>query len=476
MVKVISASGVASAPGTLVIGVFAGAQPGFGIAACDWLATGIRSIFAADPTFTGAPGELLSVVAGPQPVSIRFVGLGYREELTPNALRNAAMLGARPGIDIVSLLALELPGDAAAVGAVTEGHRFGAWRYGRADTASFTLVSDRADALLAATRGATIARATNWVRELVETPPNILTPALFAGRIESFAAEFADGLVEVVTWDSGTLAERGFGGTLGVGSATGGTALAVELTYSGAPGAAVTALAGKGITFDSGGINLKRDPGEIAWMKSDMAAAASVVAAVVTAAALGSPRALHAVLPITENMPGSLAQRPGDVVVHPDGRTTEVTDTDSEGRLVLADALAWLSATNPACLIDVGTLTDSGSLGTGFWGCWSTSAPLAAALVAAGDRAGDPGWVLPLHDSYRVLLASRVADLANAPLDAPDTGVMAATYLRPFAGDVPWVHIDNGSGAWLKRDFGSIPEGPTGTPVRALIEFLLHRD
>jgi leucyl aminopeptidase len=247
--------------------------------------------------------------------------------------------------------------------------------------------------------------------------------------------------------------------------------MVVELVVAGT--GPVTALAGKGITFDSGGINLKRDPGEIAWMKSDMAAAAAVAAAVVVASALGSPRSLHAVLPITENMPGSRAQRPGDVVTHPGARTTEVSDTDSEGRLVLADALAWLAATSPAELIDVGTLTDSGALGTAFWGCWSNSDALAGSLVAAGDRSGDRGWRLPLHDSYFALLESRVADLRNAPTDAPDTGVVAATYLGSFVGAVPWAHIDNGSGAWLEREAGGWPDGPTGTPTRALIEYLV---
>ena len=125
---------------------------------------------------------------------------------------------------------------------------------------------------------------------------------------------------------------------------------------------------------------------------------------------------------------------------------------------MLADALAWLAATRPAELIDVGTLTDSGAVGHRVLGMLVDVDTLGRSLVAAGERSGDPGWRLPLHETYAALLSSRVADLANAPADAPDTGVVAATYLRAFVGDVPWAHIDNGSGAWLERDAGAWPE------------------
>lgn len=467
MAQLISASEITASPSAIVVGLFEGPTAGRGAETVHArLGIDLVPLAAAEPGFTGAEGQLLSVATrGDAPVMLRLVGLGAPGPIRADALRRAAMTAAVAQA-ATSLLALE-SSDEGAVAAVVEGHRLGAWRYGATSDAELVVVG-QGDAV----RGERIARATNWVRELVETPPNLLTPAVFAERIRSFAASEAPGLVTVTDWDPALLAERGFGGTLGVGSADPESTRAVELRYTPTPDAATTALAGKGITFDAGGINLKRDPGEISWMKSDMAAAASVAAAVVTAAALGSSRALHALLPITENMPGSRAQRPGDVVRHPDGRTTEVYDTDSEGRLLLADAISWFAATSPEALIDVGTLTDSGALGTEFWACWSTSTTLADELVGAGERSGDRGWRLPLHDGYAALLSSRVADLRNAPADAPDTGVMAATYLRRFAGDVPWAHIDNGSGAWLEHDAAPWPEGPTGTPVRALIEYL----
>ena len=360
------------------------------------------------------------------------------------------------------------PGDDAE--AVATGLAAGVWRYlrpGAADPARLLVLVGAGEPALV--RARVIAHAEAWVRQLVETPANLLGPLAFANAIRLFAAELAPA-VTVRVWDAAELAGRGFGGTAGVGSGSAQPPLVVELL---APGEGpVTALAGKGITFDSGGIDLKRDQGELAWMKTDMAAAASVAAAVVATAALRPGLALHAILPVAENMPGPTALRPGDVVTHPGGRTTEVVDTDCEGRLVLADALAWLAETAPARLIDVGTLTDSGGVGTAYWGCWGTAPALAAALTTAGREVGDPGWELPLHPSYDALLASRVADSANAPADAPDTGQVAATFLRPFAGDVPWVHIDNGSGAWLERDAGAWPAGPTGTPLRALVRWL----
>jgi leucyl aminopeptidase len=465
--ELISTLEIATSPGELVVGLFDGPTAGRGAeAVMASLGIDILRIAGTDPAFTGAEGQLLTVVTlGVAPIGFRLVGLGAPESISTPVLRRAAMRAGAPTAT-VSLLALESPNDDVAA-AVVEGHRLGGWRYGATTDGQLAVVGEGDTA-----RAERVARATNWVRELVEMPPNLLTPAVFAERIRSFAVQEAPGLITVTNWDVALLAERGFGGTLGVGSAERDSTLAVELRYTAEQHTSTTAIAGKGITFDSGGINLKRDPSEIAWMKSDMAAAAAVAAAVITAAATGSRRSLHALLPITQNMPGSRAQRPGDVVTHPDGRTTEVTDTDSEGRLVLADALAWLAATHPDELIDVGTLTDSGSLGTEFWGCWSTSAALADALVAAGERSGDRGWRLPLHDGYAALLASRVADLANAPTDAPDTGVVAASYLRSFVGDVPWAHIDNGSGAWLEHDAPPWPEGPTGTPARALIEFL----
>ncbi|MEB4615501.1 leucyl aminopeptidase, partial [Leucobacter sp. M11] len=181
-------------------------------------------------------------------------------------------------------------------------------------------------------------------------------------------------------------------------------------------------------------------------------------------------------LPLAENLPSGSAQKPGDVIVHPDGTRTEVTDTDAEGRLVIADGLAWLRGQGVACLVDAGTLTDGGGVGGALWGAWGTDRSLADAVLAAGAAAGEPGWLLPLHDRYRGALDSPVADLRNMPLDRPDIGQVAAEYLRRFAGDTPWLHLDIGSSAYLEVELGPWPTGATGSPVRALRRFLIDRE
>ena len=461
----------------VVVGLFSderGLRGGRGAAMVgDLLGVDLLAVAAADPDFDGRrAARSVVMVSGPAgPVRVVLVGLGPRID-SPHVLFDAA-LAARPVRATISTLAMESDG---ALGPVAQGHALGAWSYRRDPSAPSSVLSvdilddsgSDPEAVLA--RARLVARMTGWVRQLVETPPNALSPKDFAAAVTTLAHEVAPGSVSVQTWDESTLRARGFGATLGVGAASVHSPLAIELRIEG--DGPVTALAGKGITFDSGGINLKRDAGELSWMKSDMAAAASVAAAVIAAAALGRTEPLIAVLPVAENMPGGSALRPGDVVSHPGGRTTEVLDTDCEGRLVLADALSWLAAQRPAQLLDVGTLTDSGAVGPAFWGCWATSDTLAAAVVAAGATAFDTGWVLPLHPTYVAMLPSRVADVANAPSDAPDSGQLAATYLSTFVGDVAWVHIDNGSSGWLERDAYPWPAGPTGTPLRALIEFL----
>ncbi|MCV7224884.1 hypothetical protein [Mycolicibacterium komossense] len=461
----------------VVVGLYAGEHGVLGGRGAtlvrDTLGADLVELAGADPDFDGSPSaRSVATVRGPSgPVRVVMVGLGPRIE-SPHTLFDAA-LATKASRAIVSTLPMETDGT---LGAVAQGHAIGAWRYHRhpgepGAPIPVHLVDDStSDADSVLRRAAIVARVTGWVRQLVETPPNALSPNDFADSIAALAAEMAEGKVTVETWDETTLRARGFGGTLGVGAGSAHPPLVVELRIDG--DGPVTALAGKGITFDSGGINLKRDAGELSWMKSDMAAAASVAAAVIASAALGRTAPIVAALPVAENMPGGTALRPGDVVSHPNGRTTEVLDTDCEGRLVLADALGWLSGLGPSQLIDVGTLTDSGAIGPAFWGCWATSAELATALVGAGSVAFDRGWVLPLHSSYVSLLPSRVADIANAAPDAQDSGQLAATYLRTFVGDVPWVHIDNGSSAWLERDAHPWPAGATGTPLRALIEFL----
>ncbi|MDA3878111.1 MAG: hypothetical protein PF483_13625 [Halothiobacillus sp.] len=332
--------------------------------------------------------------------------------------------------------------------------------------------SNRADLDNAIKIGLVAAFYANWVRNLVELPAAELPPLRFAQVIKE-RAEFLG--ISCELWDKDALAKQNFGGTLGVGAGSTNVPVAIILETPSQPGGRRLGLAGKGVTFDSGGINLKSDRAEIAYMKSDMAGAASVAGAIFAAIELGASPDVIAVLPMAENMPGGNALRPGDIVRHPNGVRTEVLDTDCEGRLLLADAISYLRARKVSDLVDVATLSDGGGVGPLLWGYWSNNDVLSAAVSAAGQQSGDPGWRLPLHDVYRKMVSSRIADLANAPSGIPDTGLTAATYLSRFAGETPWVHIDNGSSAYLEYEIGNWPAGATGSPMRALLQLLLDR-
>lgn len=452
----------------------------------DRLGSDLSELLRASPSFGGAPGELVSTIttAG-TPRVLLAVGVGSRAP-HPDALRTAAMaLGraARGHHAVATTLAALGPDRVAAVRAVAEGFLAGCYRYppdGPGTPGSqepdlvLSLPTDalgREDVNRALDVALVAADATTWARQLVDAPASQVTPETFAQAIRHRAESAGVG---VQVWTGDALRTRRFGGTLGVGAAGSVPPAVVELSI-GEPSSAQLGLVGKGITFDSGGLNLKRDPVEIRWMKSDMAGAAAVAAAVCAAASLGAGHGARAVLPLAENMVGERSLRPGDVVVHPDGRRTEVLDTDSEGRLVIADALAYLAESGTDEVVDVGTLTDGGGLGHLLWGCWGNDPALVGSLVASGEASGDPGWALPLRREYRNLLGSEVADIANVAREVPDTAIVAATYLATFADRVRWAHIDNGSTAYLDSALEPWPRGATGSPTRALLEFLLRR-
>lgn len=434
-----------------------------------------RHVLRRDPLFQGKVGQLsaLMVPASDEP-AVLLVGVGSREGFSANTFREALMPAAHflreRGRCVVALDGLG--GDpASVVRAAAEACLIGAYaRLDKTEVAIELLVSDGAGLQRAFEIGVAAGNAVNWVRDLVETPGGDLVPARFAEVVAERAGQLG---IAAEIWDEAELAKRGFRATQAVGRGSANKPCVVCL-YPDRQKARL-GLVGKGITFDSGGINLKRNAEEIAWMKADMAAAAAVAGAVFAAVELGADPDVAVVLPMAENMPGGRALRPGDVVSHPDGRRTEVVDTDCEGRLVLADAVAYLAKNGVGEIVDVGTLTDGGGVGPLLWGCWSTSVSLADALCDAGEFAGEPGWKLPLRAEYERLIESKVADIANAPSSVPDSGQLAATYLRTFAGNAAWAHIDNGSSAYLDQGFEPWPVGATGSPVRALLQLLLNR-
>lgn len=437
----------------------------------------IESLLAASDC-DGSPGSIgkaaIALSDGPAR-RILFVGLGDKPDAV--MLGKVSML-ASADEGAISTLALEASNQDEAVHAIVEGYLIGRYRPGRpgADADSKLKVVTANPEKIAPetiTRATDSARTVNWVRSLVDSPPGELTPPKFADAILQLA-ENAN--VRAELWDAKALRQRGFGGTLAVGAASPFEPCAVVISNEGSSKTKI-GLTGKGITFDSGGINLKKNPSELVWMKSDMAAGAAVAASSIEAIRRNPGLNLTAVIPIAENMIGPGAVRPGDVISHPRGRTTEVADTDSEGRIILADAIDWLCSQSLDLIVDVGTLTDGGGVGPELWGCWSASAEqFLPKLLESGQTAGEPGWHLPLRDSYASILESRIADSINAPLDRPDIGLTAATFLRGFVGPQPWIHIDNGSTAWQEFDLFPWRVGPTGSPVRALVRFLAGLD
>jgi leucyl aminopeptidase len=189
------------------------------------------------------------------------------------------------------------------------------------------------------------------------------------------------------------------------------------------------------------------------------------------------PRCIvHGILATTENMPGGRAIRPGDVVHHRGGRTSEVIDTDAEGRVMLADALAYLAEQRPAAILDSATLTDASGLGPDLWAAMGTDTALVADVLAAGSEAGEPGWEIPLWTRYRPMIDSAVADLKNLADHGFDSAMMAGLFLRDFVPDeIPWVHLDTGSSAWAEHATDVWPEGATGAPTRTFVRLIERR-
>ncbi|WP_410050104.1 leucyl aminopeptidase family protein [Actinomadura sp. CNU-125] len=278
--------------------------------------------------------------------------------------------------------------------------------------------------------------------------------------------------------DEKELAEGGFGGLLAVGAGSVRPPRLIELTYvpdgTPEPGRHVV-LVGKGITFDTGGLQLKPNAG-MQTMKTDMAGGGTVIAVMGALRALGVRARVTGLVAAAENMPSGSAMRPGDVIAHYGGKTSEVLNTDAEGRLVLADALAYAAAELDAdAVVDVATLTGAAkvALGLRHGALFASDDDLAAALTAAGDAAGEPLWRLPLVDDYRAAIDSDVADVANLGRGGYGGGaITAALFLREFAGDRPWAHLDIAGPGRAASDDAELTRGATGYGTRLLLEWL----
>jgi leucyl aminopeptidase len=376
-------------------------------------------------------------------------------------------------------IALALPArdaaeaEAVALGGLLGGYAFRRYRTsGTSPEAELTLLAGLAGAegQAAAARAQVLADAVTLVRDLVNTSPSDLFPETFAAEAQRVAA--ACGLaVEVL--DEKALAEGGYGGILGVGQGSVHPPRLVRLAYTHPDASRTLVLAGKGITFDSGGLSLK-PPKSMEWMKSDMGGAAAVLGALQAISALKPAVNVIGYLPLAENMPSGSAQRPSDVITIHGGKTVEVLNTDAEGRLVLADALARSADDSPDLLIDVATLTGAQlvALGPRVAGVMANDDGLAADVVAAAERAGEGAWPMPLPDELRKGLDSSVADLTNVSPDRNGGMLVAGLFLREFVPDgVRWAHVDIAGPSFNQSEpFGYTPRGGTGAATRALVQ------
>jgi leucyl aminopeptidase len=439
---------------------------------------------------TGEAGEITKIPSAGRLTAPLIVAVGMDAPaggdatFDPEVLRRAAgsavrgLLQARPpGSTDDMRIALALPArdsaEAAAValGALLGGYSFRRYRSEPAPGASLTVLAHASDAAEAVQRAQVIADAVALVRDLVNTPPSDLVPATFAARAEQVAANSGLGITIL---DESALADGGYGGIVGVGQGSVHPPRLVRLEHAPEGAARSLVLAGKGITFDSGGLSLKPAKSMEA-MKSDMSGAAAVLGAIQAIAVLRLPVRVVAYLPLAENMPSGSAQRPSDVVTIFGGTTVEVTNTDAEGRLVLADVLAASAADSPDILVDVATLTGAQivALGPRVGGVMSNDDGLREAVVDAARRAGDAMWPMPLPAELGKGLESAVADLVNLPADSRGGGMLiAGLFLQEFVPDgVRWAHLDIAGPAFNESaPYGYTPKGGTGAATRTLVQ------
>ena len=339
------------------------------------------------------------------------------------------------------------------------------------DCPSFTFADG---AKLGIDRIKTVVAAVFFARDLIHTPSNIKTPAWVAARITDVARKIPR--LDVVTKAGREISA--FGGLLAVGGSSRiHPPRFVTVTYSPPRAKAHVVMVGKGITFDTGGVSLKRPYDVMMAMKTDMSGAAVVAATTIAAAQLRLPIKVTALLMLAENTLSATAQRPSDVITHFGGTTVEVINTDAEGRLVLADGLAYADRhLDPDYLLDVATLTGAASLGLGkqYGAMYSRDRKLATRLHEISEVAGDRLWHMPLVDDYSIALRSEIADL-NHTADKPKFGagsITAALFLEKFVGKRRWVHLDIAGPARSEVDAGEYVKGGTGFGVRTLTSWL----
>jgi len=480
----------------LVLGRYAdGARPPAEIAAVDRVLGGMLSKVLASEKFEGKPGQISYLHSGGKLPAERvlIVGLGPRRRGDrargdAEPVRRAASAAVRRARDLgAATIAVFMPPDGLSprerAQAIVEGALLGTYRFdkylkdknGKTVRALTVLEPDRRGAASAREGlrlGRIWAEATCLTRDLVNEPANVVTPSFLARRAAEIAR--ADGL-KLRVMERAECAKMGMGAYVGVAQGSEEAPKFIHLAYT-PPGRARrrVAIIGKGITFDSGGLDLKTADGMLR-MKDDMAGAAAVLGLFHALPRLEPAIEVHGLIAATENMPSGTAQRPGDVVRAMNGLTVEIGNTDAEGRLTLADALSYaVKHVEPDEMIDMATLTGAVviALGQGVSGVMASDDGLAGRVLAAADAAGERMWRLPLHEEYKEGLKSDVADLNNVSSQRGAGAIVAALFMREFTDGVPWAHLDIAGTAFAERELPLGPKGGTGVAVRTLLGYL----
>lgn len=430
------------------------------------------------------PGSIV-VLRTLRGASVALVSVGAHDDVA-NSYRLAGAAVARAAGDgsvafLLPTQGIDVPGKLAQ--AFVEGALLASYSYKPRDTAGTIDVVPIGSPLptIAAhdevTRGVehatVVADAVNWARFLVDSPAGYMSPKALANEIDMHVNN--DPHVKVEVWTESKIKEERLGGLLGVGQGSAQPTRLVYVTYDPDPDARLphVALVGKGITFDSGGLSMK-SPESMMTMKTDMSGAAIVMAVTSIASRLGLRVRINAIAPLTENLVGDKATKPGDVLTIRNGMTIEVLNTDAEGRLVLADALCLATETAADYIVDVATLTGAQSvaLGDEVGALFSSDEQLAAALVAAGERSGETLWRMPLVDSYESHIESDVADMKNIGKPQRAGSIIAALVLRRFTEGRPWAHLDIAGPARADAPRGYVSRGATAFSARALVDYL----
>ena len=410
-------------------------------------------------------------------------GLGKRADVDADAVRTAASAVARRLGDVGGTLAwtldesLPLSADEQAR-AVVEGAVLGSYSPGRWKTEQQSgkqigkiVFYGGNDVEQIAARATHVSKWVNWARDLANSPPNELTPEILAAR----TAELAGDALEVSALDPSQIDELGMGALSAVGRASANGPRLIVLRYepAGAKGDVVLGLVGKAITFDAGGISLKPAL-KMYDMKGDMAGGAAVIAGTAAVAELRLPVRILTVVAAAENLVSGESFRPGDILRAANGKTIEITNTDAEGRLVLADAMWYARREGATHLLDVATLTGAMEVALGdlYAGLFANDDGWRDDILAAAQASGDHTWPFPLHRRYRRYVDSAYADLKNSSELRQGSPVLAAEFLREFAGEGPWAHIDMAGPGFLERSRGDYytQRGGTGYGVRLIVE------